>query len=271
MSLLNDLFARPLDPGYEEAARELAATDPDAAAKAGKLRFSPALLFGLLALGMLLTIAAMQVRSTASVVSAERESLIERIRTEEAHAADLEANVASLENEVEDLENRQLQNSAAGQQLRDDVQLLQGIAGPTAVEGPGIVVTVDNAPTNEDSSDPELSRVLDIDLQQVVNGLWAAGAEAVSINGQRLTSLTAIRSANDVIQVNYRPMAPPYDVVALGDSRTLGSRFSDGPGGQWLRVLSSSQGMKFSVRSEDSLEVPSISTTLTYAQPKEDS
>ena len=54
-----------------------------------------------------------------------------------------------------------------------------------------------------------------------MNGLWTAGAEAISINGQRLTVLTAIRNGGPVINVNSRPLAPPYTVQAIGDPRTL--------------------------------------------------
>ena len=64
----------------------------------------------------------------------------------------------------------------------------------------------------------------------MVNGLWAAGAEAVAVNGQRLTALSAIRSAGDAILVDYRPLTRPYVVVAIGDPRTLQSRFVAGAG-----------------------------------------
>ena len=77
------------------------------------------------------------------------------------------------------------------------------IAGTSRVEGPGLRLTIDDAP-NDQVSGPGGSdgRILDIDLQQVVNGLWSAGAEAVSVNGERLTALTAIRGADKSITVN---------------------------------------------------------------------
>ena len=84
MSLITDLFAHPIDEGYaEEARRRPAASDTS---PGGKATISPALILGLLALGLLLGIAALQVRQNAGVVSAERESLVERIDLATAHA-----------------------------------------------------------------------------------------------------------------------------------------------------------------------------------------
>lgn len=268
MSLLNDLFAKPLDPGYEDAAaRRRAAGEPSS--RDGKLRFSPALVFGMLALGLLLTMAALQVRDTASVVSSERQGLIERIRSEDEHVSELQQTVASLESEINGLEDALLQNSTGGQLLREEVQQMQASTGGIAVTGPGVVVTVDDAEGQQNLDDPQLARVLDIDLQQVVNGLWAAGAEAISIDGQRITLLTAIRRVDNVIKINYRPTDPPFEVMAIGDSRSLPSRFGEGSGGQWLRHFQSSNGIQFDVRSEESLTIPAGNTPLDFAQPGE--
>ena len=268
MSLLNDLFAQPLDPGYEEAAARRADIG-EQAASASRFKLSPALMLGMLALGLLLTMAALHVRDTAGIVSSERQVLIDRIRTEDQRVDDLQQSVTAMESEMSALENSLLQNSAAGQQLRDEVQQLQAEAGVIAVAGPAVVVTLDNAIEHESAEDPKLARVLDIDVQQVVNGLWTAGAEAISINGQRITALTAIRSADNVIKINYRPMAAPYEIIAVGDARTLPSRFGDGTGGQWLRHVASNDGLRFKVRSEDSVTIPAGNTPLIYAEPGE--
>jgi uncharacterized protein YlxW (UPF0749 family) len=101
--------------------------------------------------------------------------------------------------------------------------------------------------------------VVDRDLQLVVNGLWAAGAEAISINGRRLTSLTAIRSAGEAILVDYRPLRPPYVVSAIGDPRRLEARFADGPGGEYLRLLADNFGVRVKTDSRSDLRLPAAS------------
>ena len=77
--------------------------------------------------------------------------------------------------------------------------------------------------------------ILDTDLQSLVNALWTAGAEAISINGNRLTSLTAIRFAGRAITVDYRSLTPPYVIDAIGNPETLPARLLETPGGQaWI-------------------------------------
>ncbi len=268
MSLLNDLFAKPLDPGYEEAAERARAAGDDAEEK-DRFNVSPALIIGMAALGLLLTMAAIQVRDTAGAVSSEREDLIERINAEDEHVNELENSVNSLESEVSALESDLLEDSTAGSELREEVESLQAHAGSINVAGPGVVVTVDDAEDPDSFADPALAAVQDVDLQQVVNGLWAAGAEAVSINGQRITPLTAIRRVDNVMKINYRPTQPPFEISAAGDSASLPSVFGDGSGGQWLRYSASKYGLQFEVSAEESLSIPASNTSLTYANPGE--
>lgn len=265
MSLLNDIFAKPLEPEYEEgAARSRAAGEEPTP---GRTWRSPALALGLVALGLLLTMAVVQARNDASVVSSERQGLIEQIHGEDARVSRLQGDTSALESEIGELEDSLLQNSTTGQQMREEVESLQATTGSIAVAGPGVVVTVDNP--EDQSSGADTDRVLYLDLQQVVNGLWAAGAEAVSVNGQRVTPFTAIRSAQDVIQINYRPMQAPYEISAIGDSRSLARDFGEGSGGQWLRAIASSNGIRFDVRSEDELTLPAGNTPLSFATPGE--
>lgn len=267
MSLITDLFAHPLDEGYQEAAERRRA-DGGPESSGGAPRLSAALMGGMLAFGLLLSIAAVQVRNDRVVVSAERQSLVERIERGDAHADDLERTLAAVQSDIVAIEADQLDDLAAGRELRDSMEVMQGSTGAAPVEGPGVVVHVDDA---DASSQGSTSTVLDIDIQQVVNGLWAAGAEAISVNGQRVTALTAVRSANDVILVNFRPLNPPYEVQAIGDSRTLASRFLEGPGGDWLLAVSEGSGIQFDIRTEKSLNMAGASAVLRVAQPEEES
>jgi uncharacterized protein YlxW (UPF0749 family) len=265
MSLISDLFANPIDEGYAEAAQRRAATgNPDSSG--GASRVSPALMLGLLALGLLLGIAALQVRQNAGVISAEREALVDRIRTATSDADELERELAALERSIVEIEAGRLDSLAMSDELRESLAATQALTGTRSVSGPGVVVELNDA--DDGGAEPQAS-VLDLDIQQVVNGLWAAGAEAVSVNGQRVTALTAIRSANDVILVNFRPLNAPYEISAIGDERTLGSRFLEGSGGAWLLAAASSAGITFDVRNEQSLTLPAASAALRLAEPWE--
>ncbi|WP_345714225.1 DUF881 domain-containing protein, partial [Kineococcus glutinatus] len=112
-------------------------------------------------------------------------------------------------------------------------------------------------------------RVVDRDLQTLVNGLWAAGAEAVSIGGQRLTALSAIRSAGAAILVGYRPLSPPYEVLVVGDPAQLQTRLAASPAGSYLQALSDNYGIGVSVRAREELVLPAAdSVDLRVAAPR---
>jgi uncharacterized protein YlxW (UPF0749 family) len=107
-------------------------------------------------------------------------------------------------------------------------------------------------------------RVSDRDLQTVVNEVWAAGAEAVAVNGQRLTALSAIRSAGKAVLVDFRPISPPYEVAAIGPPQ-LRTRFVDGFGGSYLQVLRD-YGIDYAVQDDGDLQLgASAGVTVRYA------
>ena len=101
------------------------------------------------------------------------------------------------------------------------------------------------------------------DLQIVVNGLWASGAEAVSVNGQRLTSKAAIRFAGQAILVNYRPLTRPYVISAIGDPRSLAADFAASDGGSYLQSLKTNFGVRAGIAEVDRLTVPGESALTT--------
>ena len=98
--------------------------------------------------------------------------------------------------------------------------------------------------------------MLDVDLQQLVNGMWTAGAEAISVNGHRLTSLTAIRGAGTSITVDYSSLTPPYTCTrsATGTRCRPGSRRARAAGGCSTWSVTTASGL--TVTTEESLLVP---------------
>ncbi len=126
------------------------------------------------------------------------------------------------------------------------------------------MVVVDDAAGGADTG---TDRVLDLDLQMLANGLWQAGAEAVAINGHRLSTLTAIRGAGQAITVDYRSLTRPYRVEAIGDPRTLPARFAESSGGTWWQELAQNRGMQFETSGADALTLPAdAGMVLRYAE-----
>jgi uncharacterized protein YlxW (UPF0749 family) len=103
-----------------------------------------------------------------------------------------------------------------------ELQRLGGYAGTVKLQGPGVVVTIDDSKRQSKPGDnPNLYLIHDDDLLKVINELKAAGAEALSINGQRIIAISEIRCAGPTLSVNNVRSSPPYVIKAIGDPQTL--------------------------------------------------
>jgi uncharacterized protein YlxW (UPF0749 family) len=112
-------------------------------------------------------------------------------------------------------------------------------------------------------------RVRATDLRRLVNGLWQAGAEAIAVNGRRLSAISAIVQANISIQVNRGPLSPPYVVTAIGDSG-LATRFDNTATGLQFQALADQFGFQVDRQNESELELPAAPDAqlrLRYAEP----
>jgi uncharacterized protein YlxW (UPF0749 family) len=269
MSLLVDLMTTgALDEGYAIAAARRSEA-PDLPARTRRVGLTVGVV--MLVLGIVLGVAVDQLRQGRPGLLKSRDALRARIVTQDKDVARLAASVDAARAEAAKLRDRALGSGVT------PIEGSEISAGLIAVKGPGVEVVVDDAPGT--SGDPFGSdenratgggRVLDRDLQRVVNALWAAGAEAVSVAGFRLTASSAIRSAGDAVLVDYRPLSPPYVVQAIGDPRTLEANFSDSPAAQSLVTLHSVVGLRFSVRSAKELRLSAASGALSlrYAEPE---
>lgn len=96
-------------------------------------------------------------------------------------------------------------------------------AGLTAVKGPAVAVTLTDAPpdVNPPGVDPDVLVVHQQDIQAVVNALWGAGAEAMTIQGVRVISRTGVKCVGNTVVLHGVPYAPPYRIVAIGDPARL--------------------------------------------------
>jgi len=264
MSLLVDVMTHTLDEAYaERAARSAGEAAPAAgSASVGSRSRTLAGVAVLVALGLLTGTAIAQVRQRQDAGSGLRVDLLAQAGDRTARSDELAARTDLLRADVMAVREEALGSDAAGRALAAQLTALGLASGTTPVRGPGIVVTVQDAPAGTSKQTDPLrpgaapeGRVQDRDLQDVVNGLWAASAEAVAVNGQRLTALTAIRSAGDAILVDLRPLTPPYVVAAVGDPEKLELALVDGPSGRRLQTFSSLYGITFEVRREQELSL----------------
>ena len=194
------------------------------------------------ALGFLLVVAYQQTVAEAPAESSARATLVNQVQSRRKETSDLQDRADRLRADVAALREREL-GGAAVAQLRE----LEATTGLAPVRGSGARITIKDGPT---SIDPVTgvhrtdALVKDTDLQLASNALWAAGAEAIAINGQRLTATSTIRQAGEAILVDFRPVTTPYDVVAIGPD-SLADDFRDGYAGRFFHELVARYGLSF--------------------------
>jgi uncharacterized protein YlxW (UPF0749 family) len=259
MSLLVDMSAAALDPSYAEAAARRASGGPRP-----RLSLSPRLLAVVVAVGLVTGVAAAQVRERADEVGASRRGLVSDIRDRTAATDRLAAEVAALSEAVSRTRAQLLGANEQGRRAADEVAALELLSGTVAVRGPGLVVRLDDASdagpgSGDRGGQSGDGRVYDRDVQEVVNALWAAGAEAVSVNDQRLTAQTAIRSAGEAVLVDLRPLSPPYVLRAIGDVDALEPAFVDSATARKFQTWTSLYGLGFEVSRAKDLRLPAAS------------
>lgn len=156
-----------------------------------------------------------QYRATAL----QRSIRIERVE-------DLTERLKLMEGENQQLlkEIETLKESGSGELEKADLERLNIMAGNTDVEGAGIIITLDDSPiTKKPGENPNLYIIHDEDLLRTLNELRAAGAEAISLNDQRIVAMSELRCAGPTISVNNVRSAAPYVIKAIGAPKTLTS------------------------------------------------
>jgi uncharacterized protein YlxW (UPF0749 family) len=207
--------------------------------------------------GLLVALAAVQTARNADVREASRNTLIKRIGERQQEVASLRERMGSLRRQNDDLQST---SSRVQGQLADatvQTRALQISTGyVVAVHGPGLRISVSDNP--DGSAD---GRVRATDLRLLVNGLWRAGAEAIAINGRRLTAISAIVNSNISVAVNRTPLTPPYVVAAIGDD-SLAGRLKASTTGVQFQALADQFGFVVVAHNESELVLPAAPDTL---------
>jgi uncharacterized protein YlxW (UPF0749 family) len=258
MGLLDYLTTHTLDEDYAFVS-ERRATRPDPERTRRRIGVTGALVMAVFA--VLVVTAAVQTSRNSANDASQRQQLARQVSEARQLLQDERDLLVSLQVETRSLEARQLRSDTSAQGLLETIELLGMKAGTVPVRGPGVRVVADNAP----GADSARAEVLDTDLQKLVNGLWEAGAEAIAINGQRLTTLSTIRVAGGAITVNARSLNRPYVVSAIGNRDTLPARFAESSSGQAWLDLQRQVGLRLSITPVSSLRLPGTEVSLRYA------
>jgi uncharacterized protein YlxW (UPF0749 family) len=254
-AMLNALLNDTLDPGYRLAARRHVPR---------RRSDGPLVWVGCLAIGLLLVMAYQQSHRSAPAADLAKRDLISRIRAEQTTANQAAARAKQLSDEVAALRDAKLPGN------RSDVANLGVLAGSVAVTGPGLTVRLSepSASKNTDAagrpgsvSPDRVAIIHDTDVRSVVNELWTDGAEAVAVNGIRLSSTSAIRFAGQAILVDFQPINSPYTVSAIGNRDLMQVRFTSSAAARELKTIQGVNGIGFDITSVATLRLPAVTVS----------
>jgi uncharacterized protein YlxW (UPF0749 family) len=217
---------------------------------------SPALVAVLTILGFLLVTSANSARADRRAAAPRKGQLIGLVEARRSQVGDLDAAVAKLRSQVNTAERKASQADELGATRTAAATRLAMEAGTVGLRGKGVRVRLaDSTKPGRSPDDQTAGRIHDVDVQLVVNELFAAGAEAVAVNGNRVVATTAMRAAGDTLVVNFRPLRPPYRIEAIGADLTT---FSQSEIAQRFRRWSKLFGLSFSADRRNSVTLPAF-------------
>lgn len=249
MPLLDVITRNSLDEDYRHVAeaRERAGTTPE---RPKQPRTRAALVGG--AFGLLIITAGVQTSREADTAKATREELIQQTTARSEKLREYQRTISALREENEAMARELARATRAERAQAAETLQLAGITGYAPVRGDGVRMRIDDGPPLPDGD----HIVQDEDLAMLVNGLFAVGVEAVSINGRRITALGGIRTAGSAINIDTVPIRPPYTVLAIGDAGRLQADFVSTRSGLYWQGLVNNFGFEFVMDNAESLTIP---------------
>jgi uncharacterized protein YlxW (UPF0749 family) len=263
---LVELVTNPRELGYDEAARRRGPHPPR------RWYDRPAVALGCFVAGFVIVVGYVHTHRGAPEAAKVHDSLVKRVRSAQQADDDLQRRLDRLNAQLGALRAAALPSSGS---LAQQLQRAEVLAGQVAVTGPGMTVTLREPPAPSPTTVPGRGGTVPIttthiltdrDLRSVVNELWADGAEAIAVNGIRLTPTSAIRFAGEAVLVDLEPINPPYTIAAIGDPNTLVTSFAASEVASRYNTLESAEGIGFSFAEKSSITLPAnASASLRYA------
>ena len=206
--------------------------------------------------GIMMTVAAIAARGT-DLRSDRTADMRDLIISQGRRNTELRQQADELRAEVETMTGQQAGQPALGQELLT----AEAEASMTAVYGPGIRVILTDAPNDVKPAgvDDDALVVHQQDIQAVVNALWAGGAEAMSIQGQRVVSTTGIKCVGNTVVLHGVPYAPPYVIEAVGDQDSMQRGLDDSHAITIYRQYVEAYRLGYEVQRDGEIDIPAFS------------
>lgn len=220
---------------------------------------------GVLALaGLLFATSASTSRGTQ--LRSERADLADLVTADTLKVKTQAQQVAQLQSEVERDTAANATGNTQVERLKAGSAGLAAAAGLTPVRGPGLVVTLDDAPRGavvSAQASPDDLVVHQQDVQAVVNALWSGGAEAMMLQDQRVISTSAVRCVGNTLILQGRVYSPPYSITAIGETSRLQAALAASPEISYYKEYVAALQLGWEVEEKSSLKLPAFTGSLT--------
>lgn len=218
-------------------------------------------------LGLILSIQFRTQRTLQGTVSSARsEEIALMLNQSEKKRQELENEISILREKIIEYEKTASEGKTLLNAMQSELERMRIVAGLTKVTGPGVIVILDDSRSPaKPGEDPNIYLIHEEDILKIVNELFAAGAEAISLNGQRLVSFSEIRCVGPAMVVNGTRIAAPYEILAIGDPQTLESGLTMRGGiVEILRAVN----IKVSITKSNKIVIPAYSGSISLKYAK---
>ncbi len=242
-----------------------------ASASPATLWLSGALLVGGVAVGLLLS-TQWQPQSIGATASSPvtrqsgREIVISTIGRLEAEQADLKKQIADLRARLNEAQAVEAEQKTSLLDINKQIGEQRMAAGMIALHGPGVVATFDDSAARSvpENEDPENYILHDYDLRDILNTLWAAGAEAISLNGERIVSNSSLYCVGTTVICNATRISPPYAVRAIGEPEALRAALTGSPQMAKFNQRAQIYDLPVNVELSQDVQVPAYNGSLVF-------
>lgn len=208
-----------------------------------------------------------QRRIEGSLYNPRVEDLTTALKDSEKQRENLENQVSSMREKLQQYEKMMAEDEGSTKLLKNELQEARLASGAVAVEGPGIIVVLeDSNEVIQPGEDPNAFLIHDSDILKVVNELKAGGAEAISVNDQRIIAMSEVRCAGPTILVNKTRLVPPYEIRAIGDPQIMETSLRM-PGG----IIETLEywGIRITIKKNEKITIPAYKGGFQFQYAKE--
>lgn len=207
-----------------------------------------------------------ETQQAPSSTTGRREVLMNQIKRAEEERKELRVQIEKLRKELSDIEQKASLRDKNVAELRKRLDDMRFAAGLTEAKGRGVEILLSDAENVPRLASPDDYIVHDYDLRTILNALYVSGAEAVSINGERISYVTAIRCVGPTVIINARRMSSPFEIKAIGDPESLiKGLYLENTSNELITRTFPAFGIGFKINKSNEVKVPSFRSSLSLS------